>query len=137
MAERDIQAAALLALSRGAVRLFRNNTGTGWAGTLIRKFQVGRWFNVELKNARPLHAGLCVGSADTIGWRTIEVTPAMVGKRVAVFTAIEFKNRRTVTDEQRQFLHAVKSAGGIAGVAHSVDEARDIVELYSGGLSHG
>jgi hypothetical protein len=36
-------------------------------------------------------ASLCKGSADLIGYRTITITPDMVGQQVAVFTSIEVK----------------------------------------------
>lgn len=48
----------------------------------------------------------------------------MVGQQVAVFTSIEVKSERgRVKPEQQQWLDAVLSAGGIAGVARSVEDA--------------
>jgi len=68
--------------------------------------------------------GLCKGSADLIGWRTVTITPEMVGQQVAVFTSIEVKSERgRLAAEQQQWLDAVLSAGGIAGVARSVEDA--------------
>ena len=131
MAERDIQAQALVDLSRGPIRLFRNNTGMGWAGEVIK-----RWRNhITIKNARPLNAGLCKGSSDTIGWYTVEITSAMVGKRVAVFAAVEFKDKTIPTHEQHQFILAVHNAGGVAGVAHSSSEAHQLFIDYLARLS--
>jgi hypothetical protein len=118
--ERDIQNRILLTCSVGEARLFRQNTGQGWAGRLVANDR-GR---VTLANARPLIAGLCVGSSDLIGWRTVTVTHEMVGQRLAVFAAIEVKSatgRPTV--EQTAFLGAVDQAGGIACVARSVEDA--------------
>jgi hypothetical protein len=69
--------------------------------------------------------GLAVGSADLIGWTTRTITPDMVGQQVAVFTSIEVKSATgRLRPEQRQWLEAVQAAGGIAGVARSVDDAR-------------
>lgn len=46
----------------------------------------------------------------------------------AVFCAIECKlPGKHATKEQAAFIAAVKAAGGIAGVAHSVDEFRAII----------
>ena len=70
-------------------RLFRNNTGRGWVGKTNHKNG-----NVFIENARPLNAGLTKGSSDLIGWTSIEITPDMVGKKVAIFTAIEAKTGR-------------------------------------------
>ena len=65
--------------------------------------------------------GLCKGSADLIGWRTVTVTPEMVGQKIAVFTSIEVKSTSgRVKPEQQQWLAAVQAAGGIAAVARSV-----------------
>ena len=48
----------------------------------------------------------------------------MVGTTVAVFTSIEVKTASNrLTPEQQQWLDAVQAAGGIAGVARSVEDA--------------
>lgn len=91
-------------------KLFRNNTGMGWTGK-HRKTGTA----VTIYEARPLHAGLCTGSSDLIGWHSLTITPAMVGKQVAVFTAIEAKALKgKLTPEQEQFLHVLKQSGGIS-----------------------
>jgi hypothetical protein len=72
----------------------------------------------------PVRYGLQPGSSDLIGWRTVTITPEMVGQQVAVFTSIEVKTPTgRVKPEQQQWLDAVQSAGGIAGVARSVEDA--------------
>jgi hypothetical protein len=72
----------------------------------------------------PVRYGLQPGSSDLIGWRTVTITPEMVGQQVAVFTSIEVKTPTgRVKPEQQQWLDAVLSAGGIAGVARSVEDA--------------
>ncbi len=107
MSEQRIQQEIRLALSRGPVRLYRNNTGT-----------------LRDANGRPVQIGLAVGSADLIGWTTRTITPDMVGQQLAVFTSIEVKSATgRLRPEQRQWLEAVQSAGGIAGVARSVEDA--------------
>lgn len=117
----------LVAASRLGRRLFRVNTGLGWIGRAERfskqtfvKVMAG---DVVIRAARPLHAGLCEGGSDIIGWTPIEITPEMIGRKVAVFTAIEVKteNVRT-TKEQANFIDAVKKDGGFARVARSVEE---------------
>ena len=105
--EQTIQQHIRIACSKGDTRLFRNNTGT-----------------LRDQHGRPVQFGLCKGSADLIGWRSITITPAMVGQKIAVFTSVEVKSSSgRVKPEQKQWLEAVQAAGGIAGVARSVADA--------------
>jgi len=96
----------LLVCSSGATRLWRN--------------QVGQY---ELKDGRILRSGLCKGSSDLIGYRTVEVTPDMIGQRIAVFVALEVKDKGRLTAEQAQFLRVVAEAGGIAAEVRSPEDA--------------
>ena len=115
MNERDNQDAILKASSEMGARLFRNNVGKGYVGKLIFK---GR--DVLIKGFRVLHAGLCQGSSDLIGWDTILITPEMVGKKIAVFKAVEVKARNGLpTKEQVNFINQVNKAGGIGIIANS------------------
>ena len=76
------------------------------------------------RTGRLVTFGLARGSADLIGWRTITVTQAMVGTRLAVFTSIEVKvPTGRVRPEQQSWLEAVQGAGGIAIIARSVPDA--------------
>ena len=105
--EQTIQQHIRIACSRGDTRLFRNNTGT-----------------LRDANGRPVQFGLCKGSGDLIGWRTVTITPDMVGTTIAVFTSVEVKTPTgRIRPEQQQWLEAVQAAGGIAGVARSVADA--------------
>lgn len=129
MGEHEIQQRILLACGRGPVRLWRNNVGTGWAGQSTRvttgnlravaaALQPG---DVVVRQGRPLHAGLCVGSSDLIGYRT-------TADGLAQFVAIEVKGARgRASTEQLAFIEAVRSAGGRAGICRSVDEARILI----------
>lgn len=123
MNETNITKTIQLALPSNT-RMFRNNTGTGWQGTRMPS-PAGL---VILKDARPLNAGLCVGSSDLIGWTTVKITPEMVGREVAIFTAVEVKAiRGRATADQINFIDQVRKAGGLAGVARSPEEARKII----------
>ncbi len=119
-----------IALSRETrATSFRNHVGSGWHGKLV-SHRDGR---AVIEGARPLHAGLCDGSADLIGWAEVLITPDMVGRKVAVFTALEVKSPAgRPTDEQRNFLQRVKTAGGIGEVVRSEDQAVAAVRLYRG-----
>ena len=112
--ERDLRDRILLEASEAGDRLLRQNVGLGWVG---RAEKLGGG-DVLIHGARPLHAGLCRGSSDLIGW-----SPRVInGQRIAVFTAVELKTgRQQLTDEQRRFLDAVERAGGIARVIREDD----------------
>lgn len=110
--EREVQARIMLALGRGLSRVFRNNVGV-----------------LPDATGRPIRYGLCTGSSDLIGWTSQTITAEMVGKQVAVFTAVEVKNAKgRATSEQRAFLTAVTQAGGIAGVCRSPEEAMALTQ---------
>ena len=111
--EQEIQQRIRLACGRGAVRLWRNNTGA-----LVD--QQGRF----------LRFGLCKGSSDLIGLRSLEITPEMVGQRLAQFVALEVKAAHGVASpEQRAFLHLVQELGGVAAVCRSIEEARTVLDF--------
>lgn len=105
--ERDIQAQILLHIARGDVRLFRNNVGV-----------------LQDRNGQYVRYGLCEGSSDLVGWRSVTITPDMVGQRIAVFCAVEVKSATgRVGNDQQAFINAVIDAGGYAGVARSIEDA--------------
>jgi hypothetical protein len=117
VSEQRIQQEIRLAISHGDTKVFRNNTGT-----------------LKDANGRPVQFGLCKGSADLIGWTTRTVTQEMVGQRIAVFTSIEVKTPTgRLRPEQQQWLDAVQAAGGIAGVARSVEDAQRLTMRDQGG----
>ena len=110
--EAYVQNKIRLAVGSGDVRLFRNNTGAllDMQGRLV-KF------------------GLCKGSSDLIGFRSITITPDMVGQKIAVFSAIEVKDKGKATVEQKNFINIINNAGGYAGVAKNVNDARKILYM--------
>ena len=94
--------------------------------TRIFRNQVGSL--PDPRTGRLVTFGLAKGSADLIGWRTITVTPAMVGTRLAIFTSIEVKVLKgRIRPEQQAWLEAVTQAGGIAGIARSVTDAQALL----------
>jgi len=127
-AEHHIQQRILLACGSGDARLWRNNVGTGWAGATTR-ITAGnvravaaqlRPGDVVVRNARPLHAGLCVGSSDLIGYRQVD--------GLAQFVALEVKSATgRPTPQQTAFLNHITAAGGCAGIVRSVEDAREIL----------
>ena len=113
-AETTLQQQIRLALgTHPDARLFRNQVGS----------------LPDPRTGRLVTFGLARGSADLIGWRTVTITPDMVGQQLAVFTSIEVKTPTgRVSPQQQTWLGAVHGAGGIAGVARSVPDALAILE---------
>ena len=63
------------------------------------------------------------GGGDLIGWRTVTITPDMVGRRVAQFVSVECKTAKgRQSPKQAQFAYEVAKAGGVAILARSVDD---------------
>lgn len=115
--------------------LFRVNTGRAWLSGMgprgcIRQDDG----SVIVEAARPIALGFANpagepvnGTADLIGWTSIEITPEMVGQKVAVFTSVETKRSEggRTSPEQMKWCDQVTRAGGIAFVANSDELAED------------
>jgi hypothetical protein len=110
MSETAIQQRIRLALGKLPwVRMFRNNCGK------LPDPRTGRW--IEFGVGSP-------GGGDLLGWRTVTITPEMVGQRVAQFVSLEVKTPTgRVRPEQERWRQAVERAGGIAAVVRSVEDA--------------
>lgn len=90
------------------MRMFRTNSGMGWTGKSVKKGDI-----TAIKNARPFH-GMPGGWPDLSGWTEIIITPEMVGKKVAVFTAVEVKTGQLkLSGEQNKFKDLIERMGGI------------------------
>jgi len=113
--ETKIQQEIRLALGqRSDLRLFRNETGK------LPDPRTGRW----------VQFGLAKGSSDLIGFKTIKITPEMIGQEIAQFVSIEIKTERgKLTNVQQNWLQKVKSSGGIVGVARTVKDALQILKV--------
>jgi hypothetical protein len=131
-------------LSRGDVRLFRNNTGSAWAGPSTRVTPGNlataraslRPGDVVVRAGRVLHAGLATGSGDLIGWRSQLIGPEHVGQTIAQFASVEIKAARgRVSPEQRQWAETVQQHGGIGAIVRSVEEAEEVLGLSPDGAN--
>lgn len=133
MSETNVVKDIILACSRGASRLFKLNTGVGWVGNFKRVKAM-----LVATSFRPLRAGLILangdvleGASDLNGWTSKVITPDMVGLTVAIYTVIEVKDLKGRTaDLQKKFIKNVRSAGGIAGVAKTPEQAQAIIDAW-------
>ena len=107
MNEKEVEKKLILHASQVGSTVFKNNVGMAFKEINGKKY--------------PIHFGLCEGSSDLIGWTPIVITPDMVGKKVALFTAVEVKldknGKYRATEKQKNFITAVISAGGLATIA--------------------
>ena len=105
----------MMFLSKLGCRVWKNYNGT-----------------VFTKDMQQFKVGFGDGTSDLIGFTPIKITPEMVGKTVAVFTAIEMKKEKNgaygATDGQKKFIKKIKEKGGLAGVAYDNESAAEIIK---------
>jgi hypothetical protein len=132
-AESTVLRQVWLALGRFS-RLFRTNSGKAWVSGAgpAKRLTDG---SVLVPAGRPVALGLSLvngdpvnGQSDLQGWTLVRVTPQMVGNVYPIYTAIETKRSKggKTSSDQANFIDQVKNAGGIAGVANSVEAALQI-----------
>lgn len=121
MTEKDVERKLILHASQIGSTLFKNNVGM---------------YRDERGNV--IRFGLCKGSSDLIGWTPITIQPSMVGKRIAVFTAVEVKKdkngRYKATEDQQRFISVVNNNGGLALVADCDEDLDEAVNTLTGTL---
>lgn len=126
--EHDIQNEIRVAIgAKQTATLFRANVGEAWTGICRRM----NWIpdRVVIDGARRFQSGLPVGFPDLFGFRTIKVTPEMIGKKIAVFVFLEVKKPGGRTSKAQKEMHAfLQSAGAIGGVARSAEEAAALLQ---------
>jgi hypothetical protein len=111
------------ALSNGPTRLWRQQSMLAWAGKVLSRTAT----TITLLHPHAVKVSM-PGIADLGGLTAVEVTPALIGRTLAVAVAIECKaGRARPTEEQAAFLATVARMGGRAGVARSVEDARLII----------
>ena len=128
-----------LELSPHQVVLFKNTRGKFYPISAVKKLMsaalslnLGK-INAVIKELRYniVSAGLTPdGSSDLIGYTQVIITSEMVGKKVAIFTAIEVKTATgTAQKNQNRYISVVNSHGGRAGIARNAQEAKKIAQI--------
>lgn len=106
MTESDLYPRAMLIATERGDRMFRNNVG-----------------GFRTLDGRFIRTGLCVGSHDLIGWRSLIITPDMVGMKIAQFVGLEAKSQHgKLTKEQLAFAKTLNLAGGLASVVRTEED---------------
>lgn len=124
--EHEIQNEIRIAVGKEqSATLFRANVGEAWTGTLASS-NLNR---VVIEDARRFRSGLPIGFPDLFGFRTVTVTPEMVGKKLAVFAFLEVKKPGGRTSKAQEKMHAfLHEAGAVGGVARSAEEAVTLLQ---------
>lgn len=129
LSESQIQQMIQIEGGKQGVLLMRNNSGAFHDDT-------GRVVRYGLGNVSPKQE---IKSSDLIGITTITITSEMVGRQIGVFTAIEVKKegweksnaKLDLREEHQQnFLSWVKSRGGIAAFADSVESFKNTIASF-------
>ncbi len=93
------------------VRLWRTNAGQAWGGNVGKCTQADLG-KMVLKNIRKI-ALMPKGFPDCAGFKTIEITPEMVGQKVAVFYGVEIKATGKLNPAQVKFKALFDRMGAI------------------------
>jgi len=131
MKETDFMRRCMKRATELGARLWRNNVGTAWVGQ-AQQFRRPASVRVEagdvlIRQGRPFKAGHA-GMSDLIGFAPVTVTAEMVGRKLAVYAAVETKSQRGRTsDEQQQFIDLVNRFGGRAGIARTDDDLASVL----------
>lgn len=112
MSETAIGRKIQLEAAKRGVKLLRNNNGA-------LKNERGQWVTYGVGGD---------GGSDYLGWKSITVTPDMVGKKIAIFVACEVKTPGGKTKKERlekqiDFIKAVNQDGGIGMMVENLDQA--------------
>jgi hypothetical protein len=103
ISESMIQGAIMVKGNKNGKRLFRNNVGTA-----------------QTADGRRITFGLHKGSGDLIGWEQIEITPDMIGQKIARFLSVEVKSKTgKPSDAQLVWADLVNNCGGRAIIINS------------------
>lgn len=96
-----------------------------WTGEQVQR----RGRDVVLHNARPFSTGLPPGFPDLFGFRTVTITPDMVGQAIGIFCGIEVKTRSgRLTKEQAHMQGFFREHHCRVGVARCIEDAVAILE---------
>jgi len=124
--------------SKNNARLFRCNTGRGWIGKTTGPAQSCTTVtlnagDVVIRKARPFHTGWPKGTSDLIGLTRVTITEELLGRTLAVFTAIEAKTPNVrATKEQKLFIQAIQTLGGISAIAKNIDHYKQATLNFMG-----
>ena len=114
------------------LNIFRANVGKGWAYS--PDYIKNPDGSILIPNPNWFSSGLPRGFPDLFGYKSIIITPDMVGKKFAWFTAMEVKTKiGKLSTEQAEMLKRFDEDGCLNGVVRSVE---DSIILVRGGMTN-
>lgn len=132
MSESSLLKKFLVEYSRIGIRLFRTQSGLFWAG----KSEKQNDGSVLIRYPRRVRVGV-EGISDLTGFTPVTITPDMVGRTLAVYTACEVKTKNvSVTKEQSAFVRNVNRSGGIGVIAREVQDLLNALDNFNLGDSN-
>lgn len=124
MKETKIQKRIAIALAKEGCRIWVNDNGLCYQGKVTRMGD-----GAVIKGCKAIKYGLGTGTSDLIGFTPVEITQEMVGQTLPIFTAIEVKTAKgRASAPQVKFIETISEHKGIAGIARSVEEAKEIIK---------
>lgn len=125
--ESEVQQLCKIEAAKHDCILQRNNVGAF-------KDATGRMVRYGLGNDSKTRTDQ-IKSSDEIGFTIVTVTPEMVGQKIAVYTAFEFKREGWTFSEkdkreiaQKRYIDWVLKSGGIAGFVSCLDDLLRILK---------
>lgn len=137
--ENETQKQIWAKLSKLGGRFFRINTGRAWLSSLGPRGCTKTPQGMLIKQPRSIALGFSTTSGESVtgtldlnGYITVEITPEMVGSKIAVYSVFDAKRSEggKRTQEQQETIDRVNAAGGIAGFANSPEEAELVVKQW-------
>lgn len=111
------------------LNIFRANVGKGYLCHKLNGqagFTTPRWFDI----------GLPVGFPDLFGYKSITITPEMIGRKFAQFAFVEVKTPKGRISAEQQAIHDVfREAGAIGGIARSAEDSLEILNVRGVGIA--
>ena len=108
--------------------IMRANVGTGWIGDFVKNADD----SITIYKPRRFQTGLPAGFPDLFGYKSLIITPEMIGKTIAQFAFVEVKTPKgKASKEQKEMHKQLIEAGAIGGIARSAEEA---IKLLRGGF---
>lgn len=112
-------------MSEAHTNLVRTLRKAAAPGTILFPYANGLYKTLQ---GNPITLGV-PGVLDLIGYTMMTVTQEMVGKSLPIFTAIDAKVGKDITRQtQKDFIAAITAAGGIIGVAKSIEDLQIILK---------
>ncbi len=125
MKESNIQQNIRLAATDNDCTLFRANAGVAWIGNKMTRMKDG---SLVIHDPRPFH-GMIEGFPDLVGWKTMTVTPDMVGQKIAIIVMPEVKTPTGKKREAQERFEKKALADGVRyGFVRSVEDFEKLVK---------